>query len=379
MNNLLDIKYYLKNTFSLIVYKILKIFFKRKKNSKKKDILFINTGQIGDLIVSSLILDNDEVFDDVNVYFLIKQKYLELFQDYKGMVNVIGYNYRKYKWSIFYKIKFIKYLHSLHLSKCYNVTSARGIINDEMSLLSGANEVYCLNSNWRYLKKAFGKIMDKEYHEILFENITNEYDKHIELLEGMSVNKNRDITFINKKVFLTSKPNVNQINEEYITVAPLCSDIKRNWGLDNYRVLCKTLSKEKKIVLLGSENEKDKLELIKNGNKNILNTGGNYGINEIPSIIQKSVLYIGNDSGLTHIALKLEIPMIAIIGGGNYGKFFPFNKESPKIVYLYNEMDCFGCDWKCVYEERYCITKVLLSEVLDWVDGILYKAYHKSS
>jgi len=206
--------------------------------------------------------------------------------------------------------------------------------------------------------------MDREYDGMLYKEKANEYDKHIELLKGINIDKNKNITVENKKVFNVIRPIPNLIKGEFITLAPLSSDIKRSWGLENYKSLCEKLSSKYKIVLLGSENEKDKLEFIKNGNENILNTGGMYNISDLPSIIKKSVLYIGNDSGLTHIALKLDVPLIAIIGGGNYGKFFPLEEENPKVVYLYDEMDCFGCDWNCIYKERFCLTNVTLDEVV---------------
>ena len=374
MNNLSDIKYYINNTVVIIFYLILKIFLKRIKSKKKRNILFINTGQIGNLVVSSLILDNDEVFDKVEVHFLIKKKYLELFRDYKGKVDIIGYNYIKYKWSFFYKIRFLKYLHSLKLSKCYNVTPTRGILNDEMSLLSGADEVCCLNSNWRYLKKAFGKKMDREYDGVLCKEIPNEYDKHIELLNHFKQRK--DINVKNKKVFniLRSPKLFNDErldDDEYITVAPLPSDVKRSWGIKNYKDLCNELTKSFKVVLLGSKNDKDILDGISNTNNKIINTAGLLELYEVPSVISKSKLFIGNDSGLTHIALKLDVPMIAIIGGGHYGKYFPYDEGNPDVIYLFDKMDCFGCEWKCIYKERYCLTNVKLITVLESVKDLV--------
>ena len=361
------IQIYINNTIALIIYNVLKLIIKKKKNKQNDSLLFINTGQIGDLMVSSMILDNDNIFDASKIYFLIKEKYLELFNDYHGKVNIVGYNYLKYKWSIFYKLKFLKYLHSLNLSKCYNVTSARGILNDEMSLLSGAGEVYCLNSNWRYLKKAFGNIMDREYDGVLCEDKTNEYDKHIELLNHFK--QREDINFKNKKVFnilrspkLLSNENLN--DDDYITVAPLPSDMKRSWGINNFKELCKELTKSFKIVLLGSENDREILDIISESNKKIINSAGILKIFEVPSVISKSRLFIGNDSGLTHIALKLDVSVIAIIGGCNYGKFFPFGEENPDVVYHYDKMDCFGCEWKCIYNERLCLTNVTLEDVL---------------
>lgn len=365
---------YINNTIAFIIYNFLKLFIKKKKNIKSDSLLFINTGQIGDLMVSSMILDNDNLFEHLKVYFLIKDNYLELFEDYKGDVNVIGYNYSKYKWSLPYKIKFIKYLHSLNLGKCYNVTSARGILNDEMSLLSGANEVYCLNSNWRYLKKAFGKRMDKEYDGVLCKDKTNEYEKHIELLNFILQIK--DINIKNRKVFNVSRNPTLLGNEklkesEYFTIAPIPSDMKRSWGINNYKDLCKELSKSHKVVLLGSKNDKECLDGISDLNQKIINTAGLLKIYEVPAVISKSKLFIGNDSGLTHIALKLDVPMIAIIGGGNYGKFFPFDEKNLNVIYLYNKMDCFGCEWRCIYKERFCLTNVALEDVISSSNKLL--------
>ena len=363
------IKIYINNTIAFLIFNILKFFIKKIRSYKSDSLLFINTGQIGDLMVSSMILDNDDIFDDSKVYFLIKDEYLELFNDYNGKVNIVGYNYLKYKWSIFYKIKFIKYLHSLKLSNCFNVTSARGILNDEMSLLSGAGEVYCLNSNWRYLKKAFGKRMDCEYDGVLCRDKTNEYDKHIALLDYLKQGKDININTKNIKVFSTSRSLELFIYErldddEYITVAPLPSDIERSWGINNFKELCKELTKSFKVVLLGSENDREILDIISESNKKIINSAGILKIFEVPLVISKSRLFIGNDSGLTHIALKLDVSVIAIIGGGNYGKFFPFGEENPDVVYHYDKMDCFGCEWKCIYNERLCLTNVTLEDVL---------------
>ena len=103
---------YINNTIAFIIYHVLKLFIKKKRNDKSDSLLFINTGQIGDLMVSSIILDNDDISHDSKNYFLIKEKYLEIFNDYDGNMEIIGYNYLKYKWSLFYKIRFLKFFRS---------------------------------------------------------------------------------------------------------------------------------------------------------------------------------------------------------------------------------------------------------------------------
>ena len=374
---------YLNNIIAFIIYNTLKIFLKSKKNSKCKNLLFINTSSIGDVVVSSVILENDHIFNNSNVYFLINEQYLDLFKYYSGKVKIIGFNYIKYKWSFFYKIKFIKFLHTLKLSKCYNVTSGRRILDDEVSLLSGANEVYCFNSCWIFQKKAFAKEMDREYNVVLCKDKTNEYDKHIELLNYLNHEKDDNFYTKNIKVFKTSRhlklfSNERLNGNEYITIAPLPSDIKRSWGVNNFKELSLELTESFKVVLLGSRNNKEILDSISKFNKKIINTAGQLKLHEVPSLISNSKLFIGNDSGLTHIALKLNIPAIAIIGGGNYGKFFPFDEKNPKVIYLYDTMDCFGCEWRCVYKEMYCLKNVLVTNVLKSIKNLLINDYNNT-
>ena len=328
-------------------------------------------------------MDNDDLFDDSDMYLLIREEYFDLFRNYKGKIRIIGFDYMKYKWSMIYKINFLKFLHSLKLSKCYNVTPCRGIRDDEISLLAGANEVYCLNSNCQYFKKAFKKKMDREYDGVLFKKITNEYNKHIELLKKFNFNKNKNITIKNKNSFKVSKQlplffTRKYFLERYIAIAPLASIPQKSWGLENYRLLCNKLCKNYKILLLGSANQQESLRFIENGNKNVINTAGMFKLNDIPSIIKNGILFIGNDSGLTHIALKLDVPLIAIIGGGSYGKFFPFDRENPNVVFLYYEMDCFGCEWKCFYKEMYCLKNVLVTDVLESIKKLLSNVYYST-
>ena len=153
---------YIKSLIDLFILVILRLLLK-PFFAKSNNILFINTGQIGDLIVSSIILENDIVFEGKGeIVFVVKDQYLQLFKNYNGKVKILGYNYIKYKYSLLYKYKFLMNLRHIGFKKCYNLTTARGILNDQMALLSGAEEIYCLNSNWKYLTNFFGKKLDKK-------------------------------------------------------------------------------------------------------------------------------------------------------------------------------------------------------------------------
>lgn len=356
---------FIKNIIGYIEYLVLKVILFNSKRKSENNILFINTGQIGDLIVSSIILENDQVFEGKGkIIFVVKDQYLQLLKNYNGKVEILGYNYSKYKFSLLYKYKFLINLRHIGFRRCYNLTTARGILNDQMALLSGAEEIYCLNSNWEYLTKFFGKRLDQKYSKIITKNYFNEYDKNIEVIK--SINKKYTPVFNYNKVF----PLIENNNDYDIAIVPFSSENNRDWEIQKFDKLITVLSQKYKIILLGSFVQRMKLYNLKNDNNNIIVKAGELNLNDLPNVIKNTKLFLGLDSGLTHIALKVETPLIAIIGGGNYGKFFPY-KESGKVKYLYHKMDCFSCEWRCVHKEPYCLTEVSVDEVLENVNELI--------
>ena len=358
--------------FTYINFLLLSLFFRKNNKAVRNDILFINTGQIGDLTVSSMIFDNDDFFNDnTNVYFLMKEHYRELFTNYTGKVKILTYDYNKYKWNIFYRIKLLKKLNRLNINSVYNITAARGILNDEITLLSGAKEKYTICNNHKYLGGFFGEKMDIKYDDILFQNERNEYKKHITLLKLFF---NKEPALINTKSFDVSNfsdfiSNKGYEAGKYIVISPLASEIIKTWGIDNYKKLCSHLSKKYKIILNGSESEKKYLQYISEGLDNTFVE--TFKLEILPALIAYSKLFIGNDSGATHIALKLNVPLIAILFGGNFNMFFPFKENEKKFVFLYNILDCFECESGCIYDKPLCLTQITLEQVMEKIGNIL--------
>ena len=364
---------FLKNLVEFLLMLVYKKLLPKSSTSGNDSILFINTGQIGDLTVSSIILENQAI---LSIYqkaaFIVKQEYLELFEDYSGTIDLLSYNYKKYKFSLLYKYKFLKKLRVNGYNKCINLTAARGILNDEMTILSGAGELYCLNSNFRYLGQFWGKILNKKYSKIVTAEIYNEYEKHYKLLNILSGNNYNDIKFKNELIFpKVADPNLPFIptSKNIISIAPFASNPIRNWPLTNFERLIGFLNKDYLIILITSAEQETDLKKIQTKYKNVFLASG-VKLNHIASILSSSIVYIGLDSGVTHIAAKMNINSVAIIGGGNFGRFFPFAKFT-SCIYLYSKMECFGCDWICKFDKPYCHYNVSVDEVINAVKKFL--------
>lgn len=366
---------YFNNLLAYLTFRILRLFFSTSK-TPDKNILFINTGQIGDITISSLLMENESLLpQDKSYYFLIKENYLSVFDDYKGIINIIPINEDKYKGNLIYKLKLIRKLRNLHLEKCYNLTSARGVRNDEIALLTGASEVYCYSNSWVNLKKLYSEKMDSFYSSVLFRETENEYQRHIKLLtDQFSVNESL-VEIINKKVFELSKT----AEDSYITLAPFSTEPSRCWNIDNFNELCKKIENRCKVFVLGSADQYDVCEENLSNSKNVVNLCGKNNIPEAAKLISGAALHLGNDSGLTHVALKLGVPTIGIIGGYYFGKFFPFEYRNLHGKFFYKSMECFGCEWNCIHKEPYCFTDVTVDEVYSNVLEILNNKEHLRS
>lgn len=357
MRRLLHLKWYFNNILAFLFFRIIKLkYFVKAKN--ERGILLINTGTLGDAVISSLIFNHENYSDhSEKMYLVVKKEYSDLFQEYSTKVEMIYLDQTKYKWSLKYRISFLKHLHSLQNRLCINLTSLRSISSDEIALLSGTHQVWCFSNSWRYIKKAFSRKMDSYYDKILFKYLTNEYDRHYKIYEMLFSEKNNNSTD-DGKIILSNKPLKKQMsNEQYTVIAPLSSDITRTWGEKNYNLFSRLLSEKIHIIFVGTFQEKITITRLSSGVNNATNLAGQLKLNEIEKLIENSSLFIGNDSGLSHLALKKRTPLIAIIGGGNFGKYFPY-KSNSRCIYFYYPMDCYGCEWNCLYKEKYCLTKI---------------------
>ena len=91
-------------------------------------------------------------------------------------------------------------------------------------------------------------------------------------------------------------------------------------------------------------------------------------LQELLSLIANSQLYFGADTGPMHFAAALDIPVLAIFGGGHFARFYPVARAG---FIATQELACFGCNWVCFRESAACIDFVRLPDVLAGLDRLL--------
>lgn len=372
---------FIKNLVNFFIYNAFRMLLNTNADAENNKYLIVNTGQIGDLLIGSVLFANsNNLPKKYEIHYLIKSDYEEIFNDYKGHIKIITWEQNKYRYNLIYRYRFLRKLINNNYSHSVNVTTGRGPVNDELCLLSGAKTKIRINSNYYYLQNIFGKYYNRKYDTEMYTAITHELTKQKMLYEDLfktDIEKRTKI-FIDKKTIddtVDKVENIYGINcfNNIITICPLSDRTLKNWSIDNYNSLINKILSDTSlsIVLLGSLQQRRTLEKLRSiSAKRIYNFSGLFNLLESSVILSESKLFIGNDSGFTHISVALGKNTIGVIGGGSIGTFFPYDKTK-NLIMINKTIECFGCDWHCIKKYQHCISEVTVKDVYDRINELL--------
>ena len=89
----------------------------------------------------------------------------------------------------------------------------------------------------------------------------------------------------------------------------------------------------------------------------VTNLTGQTSVLELVECIKRCDLMLSQDNAALHIATALKVPVVGIIGGGHYGRFYPWGDPNLSRP-LSKTMDCYHCNWQCRFESIKCIQEL---------------------
>lgn len=139
-----------------------------------------------------------------------------------------------------------------------------------------------------------------------------------------------------------------------------------DWGNDNWTALSMSWSARHPgvgLVMVGSSDEYGYSQKAADAWKGpILNLCGSLNPRESAAVIEQSVMFVGHDSGMMHVAASVEKPCVAIFSAKNLpGEWYPKGNQH-KVIY--HRITCYGCrlTHKCPNDKE-CIRSISVDEV----------------
>lgn len=160
-----------------------------------------------------------------------------------------------------------------------------------------------------------------------------------------------------------------EIERQIISIHPGSPIALKRWQPERFAVLADWLIEQKgaQILFVGVQ---DEISIIKHIKKlmrgNSLNIAGQTTIPQLASILQKSNVFIGNDSGPMHLAAAVGTKTIGLYGPGDPRRFGPVGENCLTIQKNHD------CSLPFAGKDRYgvdgCMSKILVSDVIDTLE-----------
>jgi len=355
---------------------LLAILTKRKKRlpiENIKKILIIKLAAIGDsilLIPTLRTLKN--TFPDAEITFVCSQINISVIKKIPYVNKIIDCNVHSFLKNPFLFIKFIKDLRKEKYELIIDVGQWERI-NAIMTMLANAD--YSIGFKTEKQFKHFG-------YDSVVPHLRNkhELENFLDLLVPIGIN----ITDEDKKLeYFLNKEDYNfadtfwKENEfdgkTVICLHPGCGEngMPREWDIKNYIDLGNRLvnyDDNIRILITGATHEQERCkEISLNITKNVINTAGQFHLDNVVALVQKAKLIVCSNTGMLHIASCVGTKTMGLHGPTNPLKWGSYNKKS---VLIQSDKFCSPClylghDYGCQMPQ--CMAHISVDDVFIYI------------
>jgi ADP-heptose:LPS heptosyltransferase len=373
----------------------LDLFFRRQPDNLVKTVLLVKPDGIGDwLLFWPTLKYYLAAFPDYSFSLLASTRNCELVRDLNNhwhyFKEIIILNKERFTKDFFYRRKICLNIFRKNFATVIYPSSWREPKCDIIIKASRARRKIVFSGNGFYLdweKKA----ADAAYPEIieLPEKIMREIDKNkffAEKICGVKVDYDEPkLDLFEENIFSASRllQKFGLAKKKFAIIFPGAADIYRIWPLARFAEVIKYLLEHGIVpVMAGSKTDQELFAGISEflsvkEKKQVVNFCGLTSILTLGAVLQQALFYFGSETGATHLAAAVGCPVVCLLGGGHFGRFFPYgNLELNRIVYD-KEMKCRNDNWACAQKNKRtpapCVAGIKTADAITEVNKLLTK------
>jgi len=122
-----------------------------------------------------------------------------------------------------------------------------------------------------------------------------------------------------------------------LAIHPGSGSLNKNWAPENFARVADRVSERTKVLLISGPAQDGVEEVRKAMKKAIPLIAENLRLIQLAAVLILSTAYLGNDSGITHLAAALGVPTVAIFGPTDPAIWGP---RGPGVRLLYERSSC---------------------------------------
>jgi lipopolysaccharide heptosyltransferase II len=178
---------------------------------------------------------------------------------------------------------------------------------------------------------------------------------------------------------INPKSEIPNPKSQIALVHPAAAFATKQWATENFARTAEFLAEKGLLtVAVATKKEREVLKRLEKLSKVPVLTFEDLSLPEITALASRAEIFVGNDSGIAHIAAAVNTPGVVIFGSSNREHWHPWTDAPYEIVY--RSLPCQPCaGYVCrEFGEPKCILGVGIAEVTEAVGRILKEDKEKS-
>lgn len=154
-------------------------------------------------------------------------------------------------------------------------------------------------------------------------------------------------------------------------IHPAAAFATKQWATENFARVAEFLAERGFApVAIAAPNEQEIIKTLHDA-ASVPITSFALSLPEVAALAARSQIFVGNDSGIAHIAAAVGTPSVVIFGSSNIAHWRPWNKAAAAVVY--EELPCQPCHgYYCEkFPQPECILRVPVDKVIKAVEQTL--------
>lgn len=155
-------------------------------------------------------------------------------------------------------------------------------------------------------------------------------------------------------------------------VHPAAAFESKQWKTENFARVVKTLDALGLVVVaIAAPNQAAVLDALQAQSAVRINSLTDLSLPEVAALAARASIFVGNDSGVAHMAAAVRTPSVVIFGSSNVAHWRPWTEAPAEVVR--EEMSCAPCPgYTCAeFEQPECIRRVPVERVTAAIERVL--------
>lgn len=299
------------------------------------NLLIVKLDGIGDYVLVHNYIDSllyTGKFVGWHITLLCNDIWISLASTLLPKVRCIPLDIRQYERNAWYRFSLEQKLNAIEFdviihptySRCFWVDSLINRIKSDKKITFAGDTSNItmkdkLQSNKYYhelIEAGSGRLFEFERNRIFFWCITGESSKLLKPVISLNEDECLQLPF-----------------SDYAVMIIGANDAKRKWHPEFYTELAQSIRNEygiKFVLCGGADDFNNSIAIERSLEHDCINLVGATSLTDMLSILLNSSIVIGNDTGLSHMAMALDKPVVVISNGNHLYRFFPYQGLSDK-------------------------------------------------